>query len=415
MEPKISTIPSFTQLLPFPMGAEEGPLASYQFAIKDVFDLKGFRTQAGNPDYFAQSPVADTTAEAVSLLQQAGAKLVGKTHTDELGGSLFGINEHYGTPLNTRAPDRVPGGSSSGSASVVAANLVDFALGADTSGSVRAPASFCGLYGFRPTLGRISTKGVLPIAPLFDTVGVFARDSYVLSKVLAVYGMTETIKIKGFKTVSPLMDRLPPFYRAAFGEDLHTIKELTSYETPLVLGEDTLKEWSKGVRTIAMHDLWQVHKSWILKENPSFGKLIHDRIEVARSISEEEYKMALTKAKEAKKRITDLLDDGEVLVFPTVHDIPPLVSSSVEQLKEFALKASQHTCLATLSGCPEITIPLQQRSQGATIGISFMAREGNDASLAHLAADIETLFAAPLSGYKGNQSSSAPKPEFFAV
>src|ERR1700722_11658462 len=171
----IDSVNAFTQLINAPTETREGSLKGYQFGVKDVFDVKGFRIQAGNPEYFDQANIADLTAPAVAILQDAGAKLVGKTHTDELGGSLFGLNAHYGPPINSNSPERVPGGSSSGSAAAVSANLVDFALGADTSGSVRAPASFCGIYGFRPTFGRIPTTGVLPISSHLDTVGIFAQ------------------------------------------------------------------------------------------------------------------------------------------------------------------------------------------------------------------------------------------------
>ena len=116
-------------------------------------------------------------------LLDAGARIVGKTHTDEMTYSLNGENAHYGTPVNVNAPGRIPGGSSSGSAAAVAAGLVDFALGSDTGGSVRAPASFCGIYGLRPTHGRISLEGACALAASFDTVGWFARDPALLERV----------------------------------------------------------------------------------------------------------------------------------------------------------------------------------------------------------------------------------------
>ncbi|HCC24217.1 MAG TPA: amidase, partial [Holosporales bacterium] len=192
MPPIIDSVNAFTQFIP-PLSIEvkNNSLKGYRFAVKDVFDVKGFRTQAGNPDYFAQIAPSVKTAQAVTILQEAGAILVGKTHTDELGGSLFGLNEHYGPPINSYSPNCVPGGSSSGSAAAVAANLIDFALGADTSGSVRAPASFCGIYGLRPTFDRIPTTGVLPISPHLDTVGVFARHPDIIAQVLDVYGIKE--------------------------------------------------------------------------------------------------------------------------------------------------------------------------------------------------------------------------------
>ena len=164
-------------------GAANGPLAGLTFAAKDIFDVSGHVTGGGNPDWKATHDAAGKTAWVVQVLVNAGATMVGKTITDELTRGIFGENVHYGTPINPRAPGRVPGGSSSGSASAVAGELVDFALGSDTGGSVRVPASFCGLYGLRPTPGRIPLDGILIQAPSYDTIGWFARDAEVFARV----------------------------------------------------------------------------------------------------------------------------------------------------------------------------------------------------------------------------------------
>src|ERR1700761_6468602 len=164
-------------------GRAGGPLAGLTFAAKDLFDVAGFVTGCGNPDWAATHEAAQADAWAVDALLQAGATLLGKTITDEISLGLLGINKFYGTPQNPRAPDRVPGGSSSGSASAVAGGLVDVALGTDSGGSVRIPASFCGLYGLRPTHGRIPTEGMMTQAPSFDTVGYFARNATTFGQV----------------------------------------------------------------------------------------------------------------------------------------------------------------------------------------------------------------------------------------
>ena len=164
-------------------GAPQGRLAGLRFAAKDIYDIAGQTCCCGNPDWLASHPPAERTASAVAALLDAGATLVGKTLTDELAFSLNGENHHYGTPVNSAAPDRIPGGSSNGSASAVAGHLVDFALGSDTGGSIRAPASYCGLYGLRPSHGAIPVDGIMPLAPSFDTVGWFARDPQLLERV----------------------------------------------------------------------------------------------------------------------------------------------------------------------------------------------------------------------------------------
>ncbi|HTD91891.1 MAG TPA: amidase family protein, partial [Burkholderiales bacterium] len=164
-------------------GAHSGPLAGLTFGLKDIFDVAEHKTGFGSPDWLRTHDAAKTHSYVAKKLLDAGAALVGKTHTEEMAFSLTGENAHYGTPVNVAAPDRVPGGSSSGSAAAVAGKLVDFAIGSDTGGSVRAPASFCGIYGIRPTHGRISLEGVCPLAPGFDTCGWFARDSAMLARV----------------------------------------------------------------------------------------------------------------------------------------------------------------------------------------------------------------------------------------
>src|SRR5215211_2320592 len=173
--------------MPYPAAAvphaESGPLAGLTFAAKDLFDVAGYPTSGGLPHLLAMSGVKTRTAPTVQKLLDAGARLVGKTITDELAFSMSGKNAHFGTPVNGRAPDRIPGGSSSGSAAAVSNGLCDFALGTDTGGSVRAPANHCGLFGIRLTHGRLSLDGALGLAPSFDTCGFFARDGETFARV----------------------------------------------------------------------------------------------------------------------------------------------------------------------------------------------------------------------------------------
>ena len=167
-------------------GVSGGPLSGLTFAAKDLFGVAGFPTGGGNHDWARANPVPTNHAWAVQALLDAGATLIGKTITDEVSLGILGENAFDGTPLNSKAPDRVPGGSSSGSAAAVAAGLCDTALGTDTGGSVRVPASFCGLFGIRPTHGRLDLSGMLPQAPSSDTTGWFARDAETFTRVSSV-------------------------------------------------------------------------------------------------------------------------------------------------------------------------------------------------------------------------------------
>src|SRR5215469_4545990 len=167
-------------------GAPDGPLSGLTFAAKDLFDVAGVVTGAGNHDWARTNPIPQRHAWAVQTLLDAGASLIGKTITDEVSLGILGENAFDGTPLNTAAPDRVPGGSSSGSAAAVAGGLCDTALGTDTGGSVRVPASFCGLFGIRPTHGRLNLAGMAAQAPASDTTGWFARDADTFARVSSV-------------------------------------------------------------------------------------------------------------------------------------------------------------------------------------------------------------------------------------
>jgi amidase len=177
--------------LPYPAvavpHAPDGPLAGLTVAVKDLYDVAGYPTGGGSPHVLAMSGVKTRSAPIAQKMFDAGARFVGKTHTDELAFSMNGKNAHFGTPVNGAAPERIPGGSSSGSASAVSNRLCDFALGSDTGGSVRAPANHCGLYGIRPTQGRVSLQGCLPLAASFDTPGYFTRDAKTFVRVAEVF------------------------------------------------------------------------------------------------------------------------------------------------------------------------------------------------------------------------------------
>src|ERR1700733_6268048 len=173
-------------------GRAGGPLAGLTFAAKDLFDVAGVPTGGGNHDWPTGRPIPTQHAWAVQTLLDAGATLIGKTVTDEVSLGILGENAFDGTPKNVNAPGRVPAASSSGSAAAVAAGLCDTALGTDTGGSVRVPASFCGLYGIRPTHGRLGVTGMLPQAPSSDTTGWFARDADTFARVSSVL-LGETI------------------------------------------------------------------------------------------------------------------------------------------------------------------------------------------------------------------------------
>jgi amidase len=255
-------------------GAPGGPLAGLTFAAKDLFDVAGHPTGGGNPDWARQHPVPARHAWAVQRLLDAGATLVGKTVTDEVSLGILGENPFDGTPLNPRAPDRVPGGSSSGSASAVAQELCDAALGTDSGGSVRVPASFCGLYGIRTTHGRLDVTGMMPQAPSSDTIGWFALDAETFARVAEA--------LLGEPIPARLPARLPVRLVVAvdaFGlADPETARALAPLVEKLshrvgevregLLAPPGLSVWSRAQRTLQIHEAWLTFKDWLDRDNP---------------------------------------------------------------------------------------------------------------------------------------------------
>ena len=243
-------------------GRAGGPLAGLTFAAKDLFDVAGHPTGGGNHDWARAQPVPTRHAWAVQTLLDAGATLIGKTITDEVSLGILGENAFDGTPLNTRAPGRVPGGSSSGSAAAVAAGLCDTALGTDTGGSVRVPASFCGLYGIRPTHGRIDLTGMLPQAPTSDTTGWFARDAATFARVSGVLlgeaipdalptRLIVAVDAFGFAdadvaaALQPMVDRLAALIGSVREE---------------VMAPQGLSVWARAQRTLQPDEAWQTFR-----------------------------------------------------------------------------------------------------------------------------------------------------------
>src|SRR5580704_5215945 len=254
-------------------GRDGGPLAGLTFAAKDLFDVAGRPTGGGNPDWERVNPIPARHAWAVQRLLDAGATLIGKTVTDEVSLGIFGENMFYGTPRNARAPDRVPGGSSSGSAAAVAAGLCDTALGTDTGGSVRVPSSFCGLYGIRPTHGRLDLGGMMCQAPSSDTTGWFARDAETFARVSSVL-LGEAIPDALPTQLIIAVDAFgfaDPDVAGALQPMVAELGALIGRVEDAVLAPPGLSVWARAQRTIQPYEAWQTFQEWIDRANPRFA------------------------------------------------------------------------------------------------------------------------------------------------
>ncbi len=370
-------------------GAGGGHLSGLTFAAKDIFDVAGFITGGGNPDWKATHQAASKTAWAVQVLADAGAAMVGKTVTDEITRGIFGENAHYGTPLNPRAAGRVPGGSSSGSASAVAGGLVDFALGSDTGGSVRVPASFCGLYGLRPTHGRIPLDGVLPQAASYDTVGWFARDPETLGRVGEVLLRSEIPqRLPGHLLIAqdafeladrPVAEALQPY--------VELIASLIGQHSEVRLAPNGLIDWPAQQQVLQSREAWETVREWIGRVNPRFSFEVAERYTTARAISDAEVAAAQVARDQVVARMSALLPQGTVACLPTTVSPAPPTGQRVSDRTALRMRLSQLTCIAGTTGGPQINLPLAE-VEGMPVGLSLLGNPGDDEMLIAFAREI---------------------------
>ena len=365
-------------------GANSGPLHGLSFGLKDIFDIAGHRTGFGSPDWLATHDEASSTATVAMQLLEAGAYLVGKTHTEEMAFSLTGENAHYGTPVNPAAPNRVPGGSSSGSAAAVAGGLVDLAIGSDTGGSVRAPASFCGIYGIRPTHGRVSLQGACPLAPIFDTVGWFARDAALLARVGDVLLGGTPHKPGRVLLATDAFALALPGAAEALAPAVSRVTALLGDVEPVTVSAEGLSAWFDVFRVLQYHDIWTTHGEWVTRVRPTFGSQVGPRFEAVAKVQPHEVELMRERRADIMARLDALLADNAVLLLPTVPDIAPLLRLPPADTVAFRERALALLCIAGLGGLPQVTLPFGTL-HGCPIGLSIVAARGNDAMLLDIA------------------------------
>jgi amidase len=318
-------------------------------------------------------------------LLQNGASLVGRTVTDELAFSLEGANVHDGTPTNPKWPDRLSGGSSSGSAVAVAAGLVEFALGTDTGGSVRVPASFCGIFGFRPSHGRISVDGVMPFAPTYDTIGWFAQSGNMLARVGRVLLSSRATPVPGRLLLA----------RDAFALlDTDLAKTLSETAAALNLeGEIDLfagqeASWLEAYRMLQGREIWSNHGPWIMATKPEFGNAIAARFADAATITVQQAAAQEPVRRGMAARLAEILGPGVGIVLPTASCIAPLKSASDAEIGEFYRKTLTLTCAAGHAGLPQVSLPLAS-FENCPVGLSVIGARGGDEALLALAEHVD--------------------------
>lgn len=362
-------------------GQAGGPLAGLRFGAKDLYDVQGHVTGAGSPDWLATHAPAERTASVITRLVEAGATLVGKTHTDELAYSINGDNLHYGTPRNTLAPDRFPGGSSSGSAAAVAAGSVDFALGSDTGGSNRIPASFCGLVGMRSTHGRIPMDGAVPLMPSYDTVGWFTRTLQGFERVGEVLlGDEPVTAFENLVIAGDALDECDAHTRAAVLAAMDRLAGGFRRVETVRLSPQGLDPWRQAYRLHSAAESWRVHGPWITQTRPAFAPAIRERFAFAAAVRADDAEAAGLALQSVRQAMRERLAGPTLMLMPTAPGMAPLLAASAAEVDQFRSRAQRLTCIATIAGLPELSVPVVT-GLAAPMGLSLLAAPGRDLAL----------------------------------
>jgi amidase len=366
-------------------GEPAGALRGMKFAVKDLIDVAGHRTGAGNPTWLRTHPEAAKSASCVTRLLAAGATLIGKTHTDELAYSMNGDNFHYGTPVNVSAAGRTPGGSSSGSAAAVAAQLCDFALATDTGGSTRIPSSFCGLFGLRTTFGAIPADGLVALMPSFDTVTWLAKKVVVFESVGDVL-----LPEAGQHPIQRVILLEDAFAQAeegiseALSPGIDWISKQFGGIRKVIVSED-LDLWRRAYITVSAREAWAVHGAWIQAHSPAFGPAVGARFAYAKAVTDE----AVAEAEGVRTRICarmeELLPPGTVALLPSTPGPALPLDAGEAEIDRFRQRAMRVNCIAGMAGLPQVNVPGFMFKR-LPIGLSLMGPKGSDVQLIRLAA-----------------------------
>ena len=369
-------------------GSGKGPLAGLTFAVKDLFHIKGHRTGFGHPDWLRTHPPAKRTAAAVKRLLAAGADMVGRTHCDELCYSLTGENVHYGAPVNVNARGRIPGGSSNGSAAAVAGKLVDFAIGSDCGGSVRIPASYCGILGMRPTWGQVSLDGAVPFGPSFDVAGWFARDAALFEKVgrVLLKDRRKAGRPKRLLIARDAFALVDSEVAKALRPAVSRLETLIGEGEEVEVAPEGLVAWFETFRTIQAAEVWESVGAWVSKVEPRLGPGVKERIAWAATVTPQMHAEASARRAEIVARMQRLVGPDDILCLPTSPRAAPLLGTPVDKIEiEYRNQAMCLLCIAGLAGLPQLTLPMAH-IDGLPLGLSIVGRRGADTMLLSIAA-----------------------------
>jgi aspartyl-tRNA(Asn)/glutamyl-tRNA(Gln) amidotransferase subunit A len=373
----------------------QGALAGIPIAIKDLIDVAGLPSAAGSPNFFGQEP-AIKDAFAVERLKTAGAVILGKTNTHEIALGITGINPHTGPVCNPHDPTRITGGSSSGSAAAAASGMCLGALGTDTGGSIRIPASLCGVVGLKPTFGRVSMRGVLPLSWNLDTVGPLAksvRDAALLLHVISGYDPQDPVSvnrpvddylsdidknIQGWNIALAVGD----YIEQAEEEILIAVQQAAKGFT--ALGAQIHEVEIPGLQAAAqangqmvVADAAAFHRERLASHPEWFGDDIRERLERGRSLTATDYALARRIQSETKRYFDLFFAQYDILLLPTTA----VTAAPIQGLDSaaYAPQLTRFTGPFNLTGLPALSVPCGQTKQGLPIGLQIVGPAWNEA------------------------------------
>lgn len=374
-------------------------LRGIPLVVKDLFDVAGNRTTIGSK-FFADN-IAEQDGFVVEKLKEAGAIILGKTNTHEIALGITGNNPHYGTARNPWDTTRIPGGSSSGSAIAVATGMALGALGTDTGGSIRIPASLCSVVGFKPTFGRVSLRGVFPLSWNLDHAGPLTksvRDAALLLQIIAVYDPLDPASIKMLTGdyLGHLKDDVKgrkialgigEFIETSDPEVLQAVRDAAKIFESLgckVQEEDVswLKEAALANKLMTQSDGAAVHRER-LKERPElFGDDIRRRLEDGTNTTLADYIFARRTQSEAKKKLERFFESYDFLILPTTPIAAPTIEGhdAVEQ----AGRLTRFTAPFNLAGLPALSLPCGFTKDGLPIGLQIVSRAWGESKVLNL-------------------------------
>jgi amidase len=370
-------------------GAVTGPLAGLTAVVKDMYDIAGACTGGGSPEWLAEQKPAMRHAAAVERILAAGATITGKTICDEFFYSVAGMNAHYGTPANLRAPGRIPGGSSSGSAAACGANDCDFALGSDTGGSVRIPASCNGLYGLRPTHGRVDLAGAMAMAPSFDVAGWFANAPGIFRRVGAVLllGTGDAAPVTRLIVATDAFAQADAEVAALGREFLKRAARMLPQPSDVTAAPGGFDDWREAFRIVQAKEVWETFGAFVTRAKPKLGRGIKERMEFAATVTTDQANAARKIVAAAHAHIRALVPPGTILALPTSPSIAPPADLRVDEMESFRVRVMRLTCMAGLAGLPQMNLPVGTVA-GCPAGLSLIGWAGGDEVLLDLAGSL---------------------------